>query len=708
MGEEQKNRQDNRIKPHKSSLSKMLKTIIVLEALLIGVLAVVFAMDYSLIHFLQVGVLVALVSIPFLFLANRFIDKFVEIEMEELKKKEEEHIAKMAADNKTYFLTNVSHEIRTPVNAVLGMNEMILRESKEDQTRRYAREIRTSGRALLAMIDEILDSARLESGEMKLEPVEFDLMASVNDVVNLNAFRAKEKGIEFHTDFDPSTPRLLYGDEIRFKQILSNLLHNAVKYTKEGRVDVSLKYEKQDDNHVILNVSVKDTGIGIKKEDLDKISMRFERLDEGVNRSLAGTGLGMNIVKELLSLMGGELSVESEYGVGSVFSFTLPVEVVKWFEVGYLDTEEETESDANKRGKVLQAPEACVLIVDDTPMNITVMRSLLKESKIQVDAAESGFQAFEMVGQKKYDIIFLDHRMPEMDGVETLERMKQLPSNLNKETPVIALTANVITGGGAKYKEVGFTEYLPKPVDGHSLEILLEDQLPTEKIAYVSFSEEKPKETYEQLECDHPMCALLHVIPNLEPKKGYELCGGEEVFLKVLREFGDNTAKKSAEIEDFLAKKDLENYTIWVHALKSSARLIGAEKLSEDAKRLEDLGGKALIKDDVALRGIEANTPRLLEDYRLIGGGIKKAFEEAKSKEEKKPISKEEFFEALRGLREYADAFDFDGADSVVAMLKEYEIPAEYQEDFETITGLVSDVNQLELIGKLDKMQQRD
>lgn len=705
MGEERKNSQKKQKKPHHSLLSKHVKGIMVCEALLIGVLAVIFSTGFSFIHFLHVGILVTLVSIPFLLLADLLIDRFVGTEMEAMKKKEEAHIAKMAAENKTYFLTNVSHEIRTPVNAVLGMNEMILRESKEDQIRRYAREVRTSGRALLAMIDEILDSAKLESGELCLEPVEFDLMDSVNDVVNLNAFRAKEKGLGFYTDFDPTTPRLLYADEIRFKQILANLIHNAVKYTKEGHVDVSLGYEKQDDAHVILKVSVKDTGIGIKKEDLDKIAMRFERLDEGVNRSLAGTGLGMNIVKELLALMGGELFVESEYKAGSTFSFTLPVEVVRWFEVGNLYLEEDASKDAPPRKKILQAPDACVLIVDDTPMNITVMRALLKESKVQVDEAESGFLALEMVGKKKYDIIFLDHRMPEMDGVETLERMRQLPSNINKDTPVIALTANVITGGGAKYKEAGFTEYLPKPVDGYSLEVLLEDQLPKEKINYLELTEETIQQTYEQLQCDHPLCKKLHTVPNLNPKNGYELCGGEEVFFKVLKEFADNTAKKSFEIEDFLSKKDLENYTIWVHALKSSARLIGAKKLSEDAKRLEELGGKALIKDEVALKGIEANTPKLLEDYRIIGGKLKAIFDEEDAKTVRKPIAKEEFLEALKGLKEYADAFDFDGADSVVAMLKEYEIPQEYRNDFDEIVSLVSDVNQLDLVEKLEKIQ---
>lgn len=705
MGEEKANSQKKQVKPHRGKLSVMLKGLIVAETVLGGGFAVAFSGPFSAGHILRVASVVVVISAVFVLLANFLIDRYVEQIVADYKQREEARISELALENKTYFLTNVSHEIRTPVNAVLGMNEMILRESKEDQIRRYAREIRTSGRTLLALIDDILDSTKLETGEMKIEPVEFDITDSVNDVVNLNAFRAKEKGLEFHTDFDPTTPRLLYGDEIRFKQILANLLHNAVKYTKEGCVDVSLGYEKQDETHVLLKVSVKDTGIGIKKEDLDKITMRFERLDEGVNRSLAGTGLGLNIVKELLALMGGELSVESEYGKGSVFSFTLPVEVVRWFEVGNQNMDSEDETDGFLQEKILQAPEATVLIVDDTPMNITVMKALLKSSKIRVDAAESGYKALEMVKEKKYDIIFLDHRMPDMDGIETLERMKEMPSNLSKDTPVIALTANVITGGGAKYKAAGFTEFLPKPVDGYSLEKLLEDQLPKEKISYVALSEkEQPKETFEQVVCDHPMCVKLQSIPNMNLKEGFELCGGKDVMLKVLKEFTENSERKAREIEGFLEKGDLENYTIWVHALKSSSRLIGASKLSEDAKRLEDLGGKALLRDEIALRGIKANTPQLIDDYRMIGQKIAEAFAEEEGETEKRPIDQTELFEALKGLREYADAFDFDGADSVVEMLKGCELPEEYVSDFEEIAGLVSEVNQIGLMEKLDAM----
>lgn len=705
MGEEKANSQKKQVKPHRGKLSVMLKGLIVAETVLCGGFAVAFSGPFSAGHILRVASVVVVISAAFVFLANFLIDRYVGQIVADYKQREEARISELALENKTYFLTNVSHEIRTPVNAVLGMNEMILRESKEDQIRRYAREIRTSGRTLLALIDDILDSTKLETGEMKIEPVEFDITDSVNDVVNLNAFRAKEKGLEFHTDFDPTTPRLLYGDEIRFKQILANLLHNAVKYTKEGCVDVSLGYEKQDETHVLLKISVKDTGIGIKKEDLDKITMRFERLDEGVNRSLAGTGLGLNIVKELLDLMGGELSVESEYGKGSVFSFTLPVEVVRWFEVGNQNMDSEDETDGFLQEKILQAPEATVLIVDDTPMNITVMKALLKSSKIRVDAAESGYKALEMVKEKKYDIIFLDHRMPDMDGIETLERMKEMPSNLSKDTPVIALTANVITGGGAKYKAAGFTEFLPKPVDGYSLEKLLEDQLPQEKISYVALSEkEQPKETFEQVVCDHPMCVKLQSIPNMNLKEGFELCGGKDVMLKVLKEFTENSERKAREIEGFLEKGDLENYTIWVHALKSSSRLIGASKLSEDAKRLEELGGKALLRDEIALRGIKANTPQLIDDYRMIGQKIAEAFAEEEGETEKRPIDQAELFEALKGLREYADAFDFDGADSVVEMLKGCELPEEYVSDFEEIAGLVSEVNQIGLMEKLDAM----
>ncbi len=477
MGEEKANSQKKQVKPHRGKLSVMLKGLIVAETVLGGGFAVAFSGPFSAGHILRVASVVVVISAVFVFLANFLIDRYVEQIVADYKQREEARISELALENKTYFLTNVSHEIRTPVNAVLGMNEMILRESKEDQIRRYAREIRTSGRTLLALIDDILDSTKLETGEMKIEPVEFDITDSVNDVVNLNAFRAKEKGLEFHTDFDPTTPRLLYGDEIRFKQILANLLHNAVKYTKEGCVDVSLGYEKQDETHVLLKVSVKDTGIGIKKEDLDKITMRFERLDEGVNRSLAGTGLGLNIVKELLALMGGELSVESEYGKGSVFTFEIVQQVINDTPIGdynsRLEAARKAEDDHHAN---LYAPRARVLIVDDNEMNLEVITGLMEETGMQITTALSGRESIEILANNSFQIIFMDQMMPGMSGTEALKQIRN--EHLCDDTPVIALTADAIVGARENYISEGFADYLAKPIMYPELEEMLKKYIP--------------------------------------------------------------------------------------------------------------------------------------------------------------------------------------------------------------------------------------
>ena len=705
MGEERNESQKQQMKPHSSLLAWMLKCIVVVEALILGIVPLTLVTHLSLKMFLQIIVTVALISISFLLLVDYLIDFYVGKEMEVSKQREREHIKKVSAENKRYFLNNISHEIRTPVNAMLGMDEMILRESRENAIRRYALEIRSSGRMLLALIDDILDSSMIEGGNLEVSPVEYDLTNVVNDVLNMNEFRAKEKNLSFEVHLDPSLPHLLYGDEIRIKQIMNNLLSNAVKYTQQGGIQYTLNFEKTDENHVNLLCSIKDTGIGIKKEDLEKLFQQFERIDEGRNRSLSGTGLGLNIVKKLLELMGGELSVESQYGGGSTFSFKVPQEVLKWNAIEEYHTDYESEASEENYKEIFRAPDAQVLIVDDTPMNITVIKSLLKTTKVKIDTAESGFECLKKVEKKKYDLIFLDHRMPEMDGVETLERMKELPKNQNSDTPVIALTANAISGARETYLEAGFADYLSKPVDGILLERTMIDFLPKEKVTFTQATEEDlQEESFEKIQCDNPLCEKLQSIKELNLKEAYEFCGSEEVFLNVITEYAHSYKKKAQDIETYWKNKDFKNYTVLVHALKSSSRLIGAKKLSEVAKWLEELGDKAVENDEVARKGIEANTQSLLDSYRSIGSRMKEILDSFEEKKDKAVMDKSEFLEAMTALREYAEAFDFDGADSIVSTLKDYELPGEYKEVFEEIKTLVSDVNQIGLMEKIKEM----
>ena len=636
------------------------------------------------------------------------INSYVDRVINEQKLEEDLRVAKLASENKTNFLNNVSHEIRTPINAVLGMDEMILRESKEENIRRYALDIRTSGKTLLSLVNDILDSSKLEAGKMEIISVEYDLASLINDVINMIGFKAKEKDLKLNVSVDKTLPHLLYGDEIRIKQIMINILTNAVKYTPRGQIDFWLGYKKTDEEHIVFDCSVRDTGIGIRKEDIDKLFLRFERIDEEKNRSIEGTGLGMNIVNQLLKLMDGELFVESEYQKGSCFRFTLPQKVVDWKEMGDYDAGYAKQEESAKYKEIFQAPDALILIVDDTPMNITVMKSLLKTTKVQIDEAESGFEALDMMKQKKYDMIFLDHRMPKMDGIETLERMKEWPKNPNKDTPVISLTANAISGARETYLKAGFWDYLSKPIDSMKLERMMIEYLPKEKVTFteedLTGGEDKAKESFERITCDNPVCEKLNEIKELNLREAFEYCGNEEVFLKVLSEFAQSTQKKANDIDRFLKNKDISDYTIWVHALKSSSRLIGAENLSKDAKHLEELGEKAKENDEAAWKEIEEKTPGLLCDYRSIGAQIAETFSTYDTAE-KETISDKKFQEALKAMEEYAEAYDFDGVDMVVSMLKESKLPKSCEEDFEEIKSLAFDVNQSGLVEKLRSMK---
>ena len=392
--------------------------------------------------------------------------------------------AMAASEAKSAFLSNMSHEIRTPINAILGMNEMILRECSQDSPiLSYAENIDAAGHTLLALVNDILDFSKIEAGKMEIIPAEYDLSSVINDLVHMISYRAEEKGLEFSLEVDPETPKRLWGDDIRLKQIITNLLTNAVKYTKEGSVVFSIDFEKKDEKHVLLTVAVKDTGSGIKKEDMDKLFSKFDRIGEEKNRHIEGTGLGLSITTRLLGMMGSKLEVGSIYGVGSRFYFTLEQEVVDWEPLGNMDEVLVANTSAvHQYHEQFTAPEAEVLVVDDTAMNLVVFRNLLKKTKVRIDTAESGDEALALADKKKYDIVFLDHMMPKKDGIVTLHEMKEQEKGMNRETPVICFTANAVSGAWDLYKNEGFDDYLTKPIDFVKLEQMVMKYLPTGKI----------------------------------------------------------------------------------------------------------------------------------------------------------------------------------------------------------------------------------
>ncbi len=399
--------------------------------------------------------------------------------MEELKGQKE--LADTANKAKSAFLANMSHEIRTPINAILGMDEMILRESAEKETLGYAADIQSAGKTLLSLINDILDFSKVEEGKMEILPTQYDLSSVINDLVNMILSRAEDKGLRFDVQADESTPHLLYGDEIRIRQCVLNILTNAVKYTEKGSVTLNIGYEKIDDGKILLRFRISDTGIGMKQEDMDKLFAPFARIEEMRNRTIEGTGLGMSITQQLLDLMGSKLEVESVYGEGSTFSFAVEQPVIKWEGVGHLTCRIDQSAESRKTyHELFHAPDARILIVDDTPVNLSVVKGLLKRTRMTVDTAESGPEAIKKAAEQKYDMIFIDHMMPGMDGIETLGELKKLPDA--DRTTYVALTANAVSGARERYLAAGFSDYLSKPVDGRKLEKMLMAYLPKEKV----------------------------------------------------------------------------------------------------------------------------------------------------------------------------------------------------------------------------------
>ncbi len=404
--------------------------------------------------------------------------------------------ANQANQAKSYFLSTMSHDIRTPMNAIIGMNEMILRNSRDDEILVYSESIRAAGNTLLGIINDILDFSKIEAGKMEIIEVDYNFVSLLNDLVNMVQRKADEKGLSFELDVDKNIPRVMHGDEIRIKQVITNILSNAVKYTKEGSVVFSVYSSKCEDNpdHVKLHVSVKDTGIGIKKEDLDKLFVAFERIEEKKNRNIEGTGLGMAIAQSFLNMMGSKLQVESEYGKGSVFSFDLEQEVVKWEPLGEFDAAFKRFISERELYRVkFTAPKARILVVDDTEVNLKVFVSLLSKTKMQIETADSGDACIALFKRNPYDMIFLDHMMPDKDGIETIKEMKECRDTPNQKTPVICLTANAVSGMREMYINAGFDDYLTKPIDTARLENMLINYLPPDLVHPAGDEEEEEK-----------------------------------------------------------------------------------------------------------------------------------------------------------------------------------------------------------------------
>jgi len=591
-------------------------------------------------------------------------------ERERLKDVSERAVA--ANEAKSAFLSNMSHEIRTPINAVLGMNEMILRECEDENILTYASSIKTSGSTLLGLINDILDFSKIEAGKMEIIPVEYELSSVINDLVNMTRTKADDKGLALKLEINKDIPNTLFGDEVRIKQALTNILTNAVKYTEKGSVTFTVSFDNSDtDNEKIgLKFSVKDTGIGIKEEDMDKLFSKFDRIEEKRNRNIEGTGLGMSITQRLLEMMGSTLEVDSVYGEGSDFHFVIEQKVVNRDSIGDYETSYKASlSGRTKYKEKFTAPEADVLVVDDTATNLEVFKNLLKRTKVRIDTASSGEECLKLSAEKKYDIVFLDHMMPDKDGIETLHEMRDLMDNPNRTTTAVCLTANAISGAREKYISEGFDDYLTKPIDADKLEEMLIKFLPEEKVV-LSGDEGEPQEEKK------PLPDWLLQCEGIDTEQGVKNCGGTEEYLSVLERFHSAVSDKADEIENFISGNDIKNYTIKVHALKSSARIIGAMDLSEKARLLEEAGNENNIDY------IKENTAELLSRYRSYINLLSAVSEKS---EDLPDIPGEMLTDAYGGLSEFAQIQDYELARMVVDSLKEYRLPETDEDRFERI-----------------------
>jgi signal transduction histidine kinase/ActR/RegA family two-component response regulator/HPt (histidine-containing phosphotransfer) domain-containing protein len=586
--------------------------------------------------------------------------------------------ANQANEAKSHFLSTMSHDIRTPMNAILGLNEMVLRDSHEDEIVAYSESIRTAGKTLLGLINDILDFSKIEAGKMDIINVDYSFASMLNDLVNMVQGKAQDKGLAFNLDIDKDIPSILNGDEIRIKQVITNILSNAVKYTKEGSITFKASFEKMEEasDSIRLLISVTDTGVGIKPEDMKRLFMAFERIEENKNRNIEGTGLGMSIAQSFLNMMGSHIEVESEYGKGSTFSFNLVQGVKDWNPIG--DYEESFKRSVSERAKYRErftAPKARLLVVDDTTVNLSVFQSLLKRTRVQIDTATNGDEGISHYKQKHYDVIFLDHMMPDKDGIETLKEMKEIAESPNAGTPIVCLTANAISGMREIYIKEGFDDYITKPIDPDRLETLLLQYIPEDKIAPASEEDEEE---------DSFIPDFIFKIEGLDANSGLTHCGSPEAYVGTLEMYLDAADKTADEIEKYWNAKDLKNMTVKVHALKSTSRVIGAHELGDFAARLEKAGETGDTKT------LEKELGKLLEQYMALVKELEPLeIKDDEAGDGRPLISEQEMKEAYSKLSEGCSSFDYDLVVNIVKSLEGYSFPEDEAARFEAIKKAV-------------------
>ncbi len=715
--------------------------------------------------------------------------------MEQLK--EAKLRAEEANESKSNFLSNMSHEIRTPMNAIVGMTEILLRSDLSEQDRGYLMNIKNSGASLLTIINDILDFSKIESGKLEIIEEEYEPMSILSDLSMIFLNRIGDKPIELIFDIDKDLPNRLYGDSIRIRQVIINIANNAIKFTEAGYVRLTIKMTRMAEADMVdLAISIRDSGQGIKPDDLKKLFGSFQQVDTKKNRNKEGTGLGLAISKQLVENMGGQIGVKSEYGKGSEFYFNIPQRVigsqiaavikeeaiihepmvvsglmgdqclleqmkhmaedyglryvdcyqardngdkVDFFFVDegvYRDLKENIEKHFVANGTelcVLQnpmrenvwneqvtvvnkplytlnfcqvinhettavfvetdnvmnfvAPQAQILIVDDNEMNLKVARGLLQPLQMNIDTASSGKQAIEMVQEKRYHIVFMDHMMPVMDGVETTQNIRKLADEYIQNMPIIALTANAVMGAREIFKEAGMNDFVAKPIELKDICSKIRAWLPNELVHKLS----APAAVQEQIPQQE-----LPVIEGLNVSEGVKNSGSLELFTNLLGDFYKLIDLKSTKIEKCLADGMIRDYTIEVHALKNTARMIGALELSELFYKMEQCGNAEDIET------ITRENPAVMELYRSYKP-ILEPYGKA-NEQDKKEVPRAKIIEALDGINAAMDSFDLDGADAALSELEEYRLPEALGPYMEELRAFVADVAMEDVMNTGKKM----
>ncbi len=591
-----------------------------------------------------------------------------------------------ANEAKGKFLAQMSHEIRTPINAVLGMDEMILRESKEQNVREYAMDIYTAGQSLLSLINDILDFSKIDSGKMEIVPVVYDLSSLIHDLVNMISQRAADKALQLEVEVDHEIPSRLFGDDVRIRQILINLLTNAVKYTHEGTVWLRVAGRVVNDV-VVIRFIVEDTGIGIKAEDLPKLSAEFERIEEDRNRNIEGTGLGMSITIQLLTLLGSKLHVESEYGKGSKFYFELEQKIIEDTPIGDFGSKIQQIAENFSYTSKICAPEAKILVVDDNAVNRKVLRNLLKETQIQVTEAAGGAECLHLVQESHYDLIFLDHMMPEMDGVETLHRIKALSTFPCEDTPIVVLTANAVSGAKEAYLSEGFDDFLSKPIMPDKLETMIQTMLPEKLLQSVTKSTQK----LSQQTADNEMhLEDLPVVEGLDWNYAWLHLPDMELLAYTVKAFYDQIDTAADCLERAYGQisniDQLESYRIQVHAMKSLAATIGILPLSGVARVLESAA------KDGKIEVILSMTTIFLEEWRSYRQKLQGVF--GIGTKIGKQITDYSVIQVLvEMVRLSMQEMEIDRADELMKQLHEYDFPAEIEQNIQKLAEAVTNLD---------------